>query len=109
MPKFRDIRKYLGDDILENLVRECDNFYKTFKSEIRDYKRKRDKAMVATFFLTGGLRDEVLLLRKRNFDFEDREAKRKKGFLVKDMITLRRKEKIGRRKLVTRDFIILYN
>jgi hypothetical protein len=109
MPKFRDIRKYLGDDILENLVRECDNSYKTFKSEIRDYKRKRDKAIVAAFFLTGGLVGEVLLLRKRNFDFEDREAKRKKGFLVKDMIVLRRKERIGRRKLVTRDFIVLYD
>ena len=50
MPKFRDIREYLGDDFLENLVRECDNSYKTFKSKVRDYKRKRDKAIVAAFF-----------------------------------------------------------
>jgi len=110
MPKTRDIREYLGDDFLEDLIKECDKTpHKGFKNKTVAYFRMRDKAIIATFFLTGGYRDEVLTLKKRNFDFENKEAKRKNAFLVRDMRVLRHREKIGRRKWVTRNFQIFYD
>lgn len=109
MPRRRDIREYLGDAFLEDMIKECSNSHKKFSNEKRDYLRKRDKALVATFFLTGGYKDEVLSLRKRNFDFKDKEAKSRNSFLVKDMMVLRHREKAGKRKWVTRTFEIYYD
>ena len=109
MPRTRNIREYLGDDFLEDLIKECDKTHMMFKGERGDYLRKRDKALVATFFLTGGYKQEVLSLRKRNFDFDDKEAKSRNAFLVKDMKVLRHREKTGKRKWVARTFEIFYD
>jgi integrase len=93
MPKVRDIREYLGDSFLEDLIKECDKTpHKGATSKRLDYLRNRDKAIVATIFLTGGYVREVLSLRKRNFDFEDKEAKRRNAFLVKGMKVVRHRE-----------------
>jgi hypothetical protein len=109
MPRARDIHEYLGDEFMEDLIKECDKTHATFESKRRDYLRKRDKALVATFFLTGGYKQEVLSLRKRNFDFDNKEAKSRNAFLVRDMIVLRQREKIGKRRWVTRTFEIFYD
>ena len=103
MPRYRDIREYLGDSFLEDLIKECD---KTPYGWDQDYFRKRDKALVATFFLTGGYVDKVLTLRKRNFDFEDEEAKIMNAFFVKKMRLGRYREKRGKARWMTRTFPI---
>jgi len=52
----------------------------------------RDKALIATTFLTGGRISEVLLLRKSNFDLSNPDV-----VLVKNMRVLKRYEKKGER------------
>ena len=108
MPR-RGIHQYLGDAFLENLVKECDNSHKKSKRELADYLRKRDKALVATLFLTGGFVSEILSLRKNNFVFNDKEAKKRKAFIVKDMKVLYQKEKRGKPKWVTRTIELFYD
>lgn len=105
MPRYRDIREYLGYSFLEDLIKECD---KTPYKTRQDHFRKRDKALVATLFLTGGYVRYVLTLKKRNFDFEDEEARRMNAFSIKKMRVGRYREKKGKARWVTRTFKI-YN
>ena len=106
MPRRRRIGEYCGDAFLESLIGECD---KTPYTKHPDYSRKRDKALVATLFLTGGMTDEVLMLRKENFDFENERTKRMNAFLVRNMrVTMYRHER-GKPRFVTRTFPIFHD
>lgn len=106
MPRRRKIGEYCGDPFLESLIRECD---KTPYKHRPDYLRKRDKALVATLFLTGGMIDEVLMLKKENFDFENETAKKMNAFLVRNMrVTMYRHER-GQPRFVTRTFPIFHD
>lgn len=98
MPRHKDIRKYLGDYFLEDLIKECD---KIPYGENQDLLRQRNKALVATIFLTGGSIERVLTLKKRNFEFREEERKRRNAFFVKEMPIARQKE--------TRTFRIFYD
>jgi len=92
MPIYTYSGKYLGTHFLESLIRECDN---TSYDKKQDYFRKRDKALVATLFLTGGSVLQVVRLRKDNFVFEDEQTIR-----VRNMrLTGYKREKGKRRKL----------
>lgn len=106
MPRRGYLDKYVGDAILNDLIRECDN---TPYKRRQDYLRRRDKALVAAVFLTGGYVKTVLTLRRRNFDFEDEEAERKNAFCVKDMRVARYRAKRGKPRWVTRTFEIFYD
>jgi len=98
MPRHNDIRKYLGNYFLEDLIEECD---KIQYSENQDYLRQRNRALVATIFLTGGSIEKVLTLKKRNFDFKEEKKTRGNAFFVKEM-------QIGRQR-ETRTFPIFYD
>ena len=106
MPRRRKIGEYCGDAFLESLIGECD---KTPYKKHPDYSRKRDKALIATLFLTGGLLDEVLMLKKENFDFENEEAKRMNAFLVRNMRVTRYRHKKGEPRFKSRTFPISYD
>jgi len=106
MPRRRRIGEYCGDAFLESLIRECD---KTPYRKHPDSSKKRDKALVATLFLTGGMISEVLMLKKENFDFENERTKRINAFLVRNMrVTMYRHER-GKPRFVTRTFPIFYD
>ena len=105
-PKMGEIvTEYCGDKFLEDLVEKCGAEYRSNQ----DYLRRRDKALVAALFLTGGRVREVLSLKKNNFDFDNEEAKRDNAFLVRNMIVLKRSTGGGKRKRVTRTFPIWRN
>jgi len=101
MPRHRDIRGYLGDSFLAALINECD---KTQYGENQEYMRKRDKALVATVFLTAGYIHKVLKLKKSNFEFKDEDRRRRNAFFVNKMPIARQ-----RRKKETRRFPIFYD
>lgn len=106
MPRRRKIGEYCGNPFLEAMIAECD---KTPYKKRPDYLRKRDKALVATLFLTGGMISEVLMLKKENFDFENKTAKRMNAFVVRNMrVTMYRHER-GKPRFVTRTFPIFYD
>ena len=106
MPRRRKIGEYCSDAFLDSLIGECD---KTPYKKHPDYSRKRDKALIATLFLTGGLLDEVLMLKKENFDFENEDAKRMNAFLVRNMRVTRYRHKKGEPRFVSRTFPIFYD
>lgn len=60
----RDVNQFCGWDILNKIIGEIDN---TNYGRQVTLLRKRDKALVATLFETGGRISEVLALEKRNF------------------------------------------
>ncbi|TET20620.1 site-specific integrase [Candidatus Bathyarchaeota archaeon] len=80
-----DVEEFCGWEFLTRLTNECDNTLYRF---LPDKFRKRDKALVATAFLTGGRISEVLMLRRSNFEFQEERI------VVKDMALLKRYEKI---------------
>lgn len=72
-----DIDKFIGWDTLMNLIEECEQTkYKPSPAwdndmDPFDYKNrliKRDQALIATLFLTGGRVNEVVPLRKNQFE-----------------------------------------
>lgn len=96
------VKEYCGNDILEKLVENCEKL----PSKIGGKKfLKRNKALIATLFLTGGRVSEVLMLKKENFDFDNEEAKRNNAFLVRDMEVLKGVAK-GKPIRITRTFPI---
>ena len=95
-----DLPKFCGWDVLLRLVKECENtpYYqnsrliKLSEAEKEALRRKliaRDKALIATAFETGGRIQEVLLLRKENFEVLDDRL------VVRDMLVVKRWEKLG--------------
>ena len=78
MSRQRNVGEYCGRSYLYNLVKLCDE-------TSSNRTRVRDKALIATLFLTGGFIEEVLRLRKDNFDFNDSEAQARGAFVVKKM------------------------
>lgn len=103
MPRRKDVGEYCGRNFLYGLITLCDE---TPYERRQDHLRKRDKALIATLFLTGGSVEEVLMLTKGNFDFEDSEAQAGNAFVVKKMILLRRRIKKKKPKPVFRTFPI---
>jgi len=101
-----EITEYCGEKFLEELIEKCNE---TPYRVNQDYLRKRDKALIATLFLTGGRVSEVLMLKKNNFDFDNEEAKRNNAFLVKDMKLLKHYTVKGKPRYVTRTFPIWYD
>lgn len=92
-----DIEKFMGWDTLMNLVRECENTpYKVSPvwptdhpgvKEYREHLIRRDQALIAALFLTGGRVNEVVPLRKANFETHPRSIH------VKGMTVLKRYRK----------------
>lgn len=79
----RDVIEFCGWDFLRKIIQECNNtnYYRR-----AGLLRKRDKALVATLFETGGRISEVLALEKKNFRiFPER-------MLVTGMIVAKNKE-----------------
>lgn len=68
--------------VLKELIEKCDKLPR--KKDPEKY-RKMCKALIAALFLTGGRIQEVLLLKKDNFDFDESEARKNNAFLVKNM------------------------
>lgn len=66
--------------------------WKKLMEIINRAKQRRDQALIATIFLTGGRISEVLLLTKGIFDLSNRDV-----IIVKSMRILKRYEKIGER------------
>jgi hypothetical protein len=99
------VKDYCGDRTLLELVKKCDEvFSKTKKFDFR----KRNKALVAALFLTGGRNNEVLLLETDNFNFSNQEATESNAFLVKNMRVLKRTR--SRKSIfVSRTFPIWYD
>lgn len=99
-----EVTEYCGDELLEELIQKCN------ETRIRDsdslHRTKRNKALIALLFLTGGRIEEVLMLKKKNFDFDNEEAKRNNAFLVKDMKLLKHYSAPGKPKHATRTFPI---
>jgi len=82
MSRRTNIGEYCGRVNLYGLIKLCDE---TQYNRHQDRLRKRNKALIATLFLTGASVEEVLGLRKDNFDFDDSEAQSRNAFVVKDM------------------------
>jgi integrase len=67
------VTEYGGNELLEEIIQKCNE---TRFTTDQDYRIKRDKALIALLFLTGGLIREVLMLKKKNFVFENEIAKK---------------------------------
>jgi hypothetical protein len=98
-----EVTEYCGNELLKELIQKCNE---TRVVTDRNYRIKRDKALIALLFLTGGRISEVLMLKKKNFDFDNEEAKRNNAFLIKDMELLKQSIGIGKPKRETRTFPI---
>lgn len=96
------VKDYWGDDFLESLIKTSDDLRRISNEESR---MKRDRALIASLFLTGGRVSEVLKLRKKNFIFDNEEAERNNAFLVKELGVLKQ-WKNKKRLRVTRTFPI---
>lgn len=78
--KVTEIESFCGWDFLLKLIKECENTEYRFSPKWSDekveaYRRRlvrRDQALIATLFETGGRVIEVLRLRRRNFSFDGR-------------------------------------
>lgn len=81
------VKGYCGNDVLEQLVENCERL--PVEKTGRNTFLHRNKALIATLFLTGGRVNEVLLLKKENFDFDTEEATINNAFLVRDMEVLK--------------------
>ncbi|MFH0850563.1 MAG: site-specific integrase [Candidatus Bathyarchaeota archaeon] len=124
----REVLRFKGWGTLMDLVRECENTpYKVSPvwppdspdaQEYRDRLVRRDQALIAALFLTGGRVSEVVPLRKNNFSLQDEPD----AIIVTDMPREKSFRKIGetiengKKKWVTekvevirRDFPILKN
>jgi len=89
----RDVSQFVGWDILIAMINECDKTPYFKRSRFRhpydaDKLRRRDKALIATLFEAGGRVQEVLLLRKSNFEVT------KDSLVVSDMKVLKRYKKV---------------
>lgn len=98
--------KYCGDIFLENLITASDKIKRIGWDD--EYRKKYDRALIASLFLTGGRATEVLKLRTSSFDFNDKEASKKGAFLVKEFALMKRGTK-ERRLHVTHTFPIWYD
>jgi len=98
--KVADLPKFCGWNTLLKLIQECSRtpYYrnsrliKLSEAEKEALRRKliaRDKTLIATAFETGGRIQEVLLLKKENFEVLDDRL------IVRDMLVVKRWEKIG--------------
>ena len=97
--KVGPLPQFCGWDVLLRLIEECDNtqYYlkgrllklsDAEKEELRARLIKRDKALIATAFETGGRITEVLRLRKSMFTIESDRV------IIKDMPVVKRWEKV---------------
>lgn len=98
--------KYCGDVFLENLINASDKIKRRGWDE--EYRKKYDRALIASLFLTGGRATEVLKLRTSSFDFQNKETTEKGAFLVKEFVLMKRGTK-GRRLHITHTFPIWYD
>lgn len=78
----RDVKQFCGWEFLQKIIQECNN---TKYYRMTDSLRKRDMALVATLFETGGRISEVLALDKDNFQILPERV------LVTDMIVVKNK------------------
>jgi len=124
----RTVLRFVGWDTLMELVGECCNTsYRPSPvwfidhpgyEEYRNYLIRRDQALIATLFLTGGRVSEVIPLRKNNFNLQDEPD----AIIVTDMPREKSFRKVGeyiengKKKWITekveatrRDFPILKN
>ena len=95
----KDAEEFVGWPALMDLVRECENTpYKVSPvwpmdhpgiHEYREHLIRRDQALIAALFLTGGRVNEVVPLRKANFETHPRSIH------VKGMTVLKRYKKTG--------------
>lgn len=111
-----DIEKFVGWDTLMGLVEECRNT--TYKPSpvwpadealIEEYRQRlirRDQALIAALFLTGGRVNEVVPLRKANFEYYLQATP--PAIRVRGMTVLKRYKKVdtykdseGRKRYVT--------
>jgi len=77
----KTVLRFVGWGTLMDLVRECENTpYKVSPvwptdhpgvKEYREHLIQRDQALIAALFLTGGRVNEVVSLRKNNFNFQE--------------------------------------
>lgn len=81
--KVSDIEQFCGWTFLIDIARECENtkygvsskWTDAHPDEAEEYVKslkRRDQALVATLFLTGGRVVEVLQLRKKHFSFGEK-------------------------------------
>jgi integrase len=100
--KVGELPKFCGWDVLQRLIKECENtpyfrrshLFKLTEAEKEALRRKlimRDKALIATAFETGGRISEVLALKPSNFEVKDDRI------VVRDMPVVKRYEKVGER------------
>lgn len=104
--------KYCGDVFLENLITASDKIKRGGWDE--EYRKKYDRALIASLFLTGGRATEVLKLRKSSFDFNNKEATENGAFLVREFVLMKRgmRARAGKKKRrlhVTHAFPIWYD
>lgn len=82
------VKSYWGDHYLEKLIKKVEQLPRSYNIEFRI---KRNQAFLAALFITGGIMEEVLTLKKNNFDLENKEANKYNAFLVKDMEVLKKR------------------
>jgi hypothetical protein len=97
---------YCGDEFLESLITTSDTIKR--KGWDEEYRKKYDRALIASLFLTGGRATEVLKLRTSSFDFQNKEATNNDAFLVKEFVLMKRGTK-EKRLHVTHTFPIWYD
>lgn len=94
---------FCGEPFLEDLITAIDRIY-TMGGR-REFRIERDRALIASLFLTGARPTEVVKLRKSSFDFDNKEARKNNAFLVKEFELMKHGTK-GQRAHVTRKFPI---
>lgn len=100
----KEVKTY-EEDVLKELISKCD---KLPRKKDAEFYKKQCKGLIATLFLTGGRIMEVLMLKKKNFNFSEEEAKSNDSFLVKNMKVLKANRN-GKPINLTRTFPIWYN
>jgi len=77
-----DILTFVGWDTIQSIVDACERqHYDEWRCD-SSYCIERDKALIATLFLTGGRVNEVLSLRRENFNFSNPEYITVSGMLL---------------------------
>jgi len=96
----RDVNQFCGWELLQKIIQECNN---TNYYRMGDSLRKRDKALIATLFETGGRISEVLALRTSNFRISPERT------LVTGMIVVKNKTPTTRGTFSVKRFEPLYS
>lgn len=77
-----DVKTFVGWDTIQRIIDACElQHYDEWRCN-PSHCIQRDKALIATLFLTGGRVNEVLLLKRKNFDFSNSEYITVKGMLL---------------------------